>query len=82
MCILFEICEKRPSQKCMGLGGVADDIFEHRGQTFRCLHDFRPQVAAKSARKHALNVSHLLIPNRHFQAGLGPHLGRHHHAYC
>ena len=42
--------------------------------------------AAKPARKRALNVSHSLVLNRRlhrlFQAGLGPHLGRHHHAYC
>ena len=41
--------------------------------------------AAKSERKHALNISHLLIQSRclhHLiQAELGPHLGRHHHAY-
>ena len=35
MCMLFEICEKRPFQKCMGWGGVGDYIFEYRGQTFR-----------------------------------------------
>ena len=29
MCILFEICEKRAFQKCMGWGeGVGGDIFE------------------------------------------------------
>ena len=69
MCILFEICEKRPFQKCMGWGGVA----------------FLSTTAAKSARKHALNISHTFLPNRHlcclFHAGLGPRLGRHHHAY-
>ena len=30
MCILFEICEKRPFQKRRGRGGVGDHIFEHR----------------------------------------------------
>ena len=30
MCILFEICEKRPFQKCMGWGGgLGGRIFEH-----------------------------------------------------
>ena len=29
MCMLFEICEKRPFQKCMGSGGVGDHIFEY-----------------------------------------------------
>ena len=28
--ILFEICEKRPFQKCMGWGGGRGHIFEHR----------------------------------------------------
>ena len=41
--------------------------------------------AAKSACKHALNISHTFIPNRRlhclFQAGLGPHLGSQYHAY-
>ena len=27
MCILFEICEKRPFQKCMGGGGGSETIF-------------------------------------------------------
>ena len=53
----------------MGWGGVA----------------FLSTRAAKSARKHALNISCTFTPNRRlcclFQAGLGPHLGRHHHAY-
>ena len=42
--------------------------------------------AAKLARKHALDMSYTVIPNRClcclFLAGLGPHLGRHHHACC
>ena len=67
MCLLFEICEKRAFRKCMGWRVV----------TF---------LSTRSARKHALNISHLLIPNRRlhrlFQAGLGPHLGRRHHASC
>ena len=29
MCMLFEICEKRLFQKCMGWGGVGDHIFEY-----------------------------------------------------
>ena len=29
MCMLFEICEKRPFQKCMGWGGIGDHIFEY-----------------------------------------------------
>ena len=33
MCMLSEICEKRPFQKCMGW--VGDHIFEYRGRTFR-----------------------------------------------
>ena len=35
MCIHFDICEKRPFQKCMGKGGIGDHIFEYRGRTFR-----------------------------------------------
>ena len=36
MCILFEICEKRPFRNLWVTGGgVADHIFEYRGQTFR-----------------------------------------------
>ena len=35
MCMLSEICEKRPFQKCMGWGGIGDHIFEYRGPTFR-----------------------------------------------
>ena len=34
MCTLFEICEKRPFQKCMGKGGIGDHIFEYRGRIF------------------------------------------------
>ena len=30
MCMLFEICEKRPFQKCMGWGGVGGHSFAHR----------------------------------------------------
>ena len=30
LCILFEICEKRPFLKCMGKGGIGDHIFEYR----------------------------------------------------
>ena len=75
MCILFEIFEKRPFQKCIGSWGGGGGVVT-----------FLSTRAAKSARKHALNISHSLIPNhclhRVFQAGLGPHLGRHHHAYC
>ena len=29
MCMLFEICEKRPFQKCMGWEGIGDHIFEY-----------------------------------------------------
>ena len=42
MCMLFEICEKRPFQKCMGWGGgVGGHSFEHRavhGTTHRTGH--------------------------------------------
>ena len=76
MCILFKICEKRPFQKCMGCGGGGG------GQVVA----FWSSRAAKSACKHALKISHTFVPNRRlrclFQAGLGPHLGRYHHAYC
>ena len=36
MCMLFEICEKRPFQKCMGWGG--GHSFEHRGTMHRTGH--------------------------------------------
>ena len=29
MCILFEICEKRPFQKCMGKVGIGEHFFEY-----------------------------------------------------
>ena len=38
MCMLFEICEKRPFQKCMGWGGWTVGSFAHRavnGRTHR-----------------------------------------------
>ena len=31
MCILFEICEKRPFQKCMGGGGSETIFLQNRG---------------------------------------------------
>ena len=34
LCMLFEICEKTPFQKCMGWGGIGDHIFEYRGRDF------------------------------------------------
>ena len=34
MCILFEICEKRPFQKCMGWGRVGCHTFEHKAGTW------------------------------------------------
>ena len=50
MCILFEICEKRPFQKCMGWGGIGNHIFEYRGRTFRCFRVFGPQATPLSVR--------------------------------
>ena len=54
MCILFEICEKRPFQKCMGWGGIGDHIFEYRGRTFRCFRVFGPQPAPLTRAGHQL----------------------------
>ena len=48
MCMLFEICEKKPFQKCMGWGGGT----------------FFSTTAAKLARKHALHISHTIIPKK------------------
>ena len=53
MCILF-ICEKRAFQKCMGWGGEVVTFFSTR--------------AAKPACKHALSISHSLVPNMLFDA--------------
>ena len=54
MCILFEICEKRPFQKCMGWGGIGDYIFECRGRTFRRFRVFGPQPAPLTRAGHQL----------------------------
>ena len=56
-------------------GGVCDHIFEHRAANWT------------NHTKRALHISNKFIPNPHhrchlFQAGLEPHGGRHHHAYC
>ena len=45
MCMLFEICEKTPFQKCMGWGGIGDHIFEYQGRTFQRFRVFGPQGA-------------------------------------
>ena len=63
--ILFEICEKRPFQKCMGYRELGGRIFEHQSSE------------ADAAHKRALNISNT-IRNRHHllclvRAGLGPH---------
>ena len=62
MCMLFEICEKRPFQKCMGGGGgVGGHSFEHRAEqetahrTGHCSRDhslFRIRVAVIVAPLH------------------------------
>ena len=54
MCMLFEICEKRPFQKCMGWGGIGDHIFEYRGRPFRRFRVFRPQAAPLMRAGHQL----------------------------
>ena len=51
MCLLFEICEKRPFQKCIGWGGGGKVV------------TFLSTRAAKSAHKHALNISHGKVQN-------------------
>ena len=49
MCILFEICEKRPLQKCLGgWGGVRNHIFAELGaevDTARIFSDVPAQLA-------------------------------------
>ena len=52
--MLFEICEKRPFQKCMGWGGIGDHIFEYRGRTFRRFRVFGPQAAPLTRAGHQL----------------------------
>ena len=54
MCMLFEICEKTPFQKCMGWGGIGDYIFEYRGRTFRRFRVFGPQAAPLTRAGHQL----------------------------
>ena len=54
ICILFEICVKRPFQKCMGWGGIGDHIFEYRGRTFRRFRVFGPQAAPLTRVGHQL----------------------------
>ena len=54
MCMLFEICEKTPFQKCMGWGGIGDHIFEYRGRTFRRFRVCRPQAAPLTRGGHQL----------------------------
>ena len=66
MCVLFEVCEKRPFQKGMSWGGgLGCHIFEHQSYKEDAPH------------RHALNIADTFIPNRRhlcclFQAGLGP----------
>ena len=54
MCILFEICEKRPFQKCMSKGGIGDLIFQYRGRTIRRFRVFGPQAAPLTRAGHQL----------------------------
>ena len=54
MGILFEICEKRPFQKCMCEGGIGDHIFEYRGRTFWRFRVFGPQAARHTRAGHQL----------------------------
>ena len=71
MCMLFEICEKRPFQKCMGWGGVGGHSFAHRA------------VQGRTHRAQAMVQGSLIIPNpirRHrcpFPQGPGLHWGTH-----
>ena len=71
MCILFEICKKRPFQKCMGSGRGGGglpffSVAQHIGrctQTWHCtVHPFLFRITV------IVSI---------FQAGLGPHSGRH-----
>ena len=54
MCMLFEICEKTPFQKCMGWGGIGDHIFEYQGRTFQRFRVFGPQGAPLTRAGHQL----------------------------
>ena len=54
MCMLFGICEKRPFQKCIGLGGVGDHIFGYQGRTFRRFRVFGPHAALRTRAGHQL----------------------------
>ena len=62
MCILFEICEKRPFQKCMGWGGVDDHIFEQMElQSGRCTG----QGNARGTTDYSESESSPLLPPFH-----------------
>ena len=54
LCMLFEICEKTPFQKCMGWGGIGDHIFEYRGRSFWRFRVFGPQAAPLTRWGHQL----------------------------
>ena len=51
MCMFFEICEKRPFQKCMGWGGGGGHSFAHRA------------VQGRAHRAQAMVQGSLIIPN-------------------
>ena len=67
MCILFEICEKRPFQRCMGWvggGGVDDHIFEQMElQSGRCTRQGNARATTESESSSLLPpFSGVLVP--------------------
>ena len=71
MCILFEICKKTPFQKCMVWGGGGGHIIQ-RSTTHWTVH-----TNMALHRSSIFTLNHCDRQHSLFQAGLGPHYGRH-----